>query len=57
MKDIYECLKNAKDVLDAVGPFILDKDEVGSLTYGVAAARNWIERVLRDNADKFKEQK
>lgn len=56
-QNIEECLKNAKVVLDAVGPFILDKDQVGLLTYGVATARNWIERVLENDIPKLTEEK
>ena len=50
---IEECLKNAKVVLDAVGPFILGKDQEGLLTHGVATARNWIERVLENDIPKI----
>lgn len=56
-QNIEECLKNAKVVLDAVGPFILDKDQVGLLTHGVATARNWIELVLENDIPKLTEEK
>lgn len=46
IENIKECLKNAKDVFDAVGPFLLGKDDSGILTQGVASARNWIERIF-----------
>lgn len=52
-QNIEECLKNAKVVLDAVGPFILGKDQEGLLTHGVATARNWIERVLENDIPKI----
>ena len=45
---VVECIKNAKDVLDAVGPVILGHDDSGILTQGIASARNWCERVLKE---------
>ena len=45
----YECIKNAKDVLDAVGPLVLQHDESCILTQGVATARNWCERILNED--------
>jgi hypothetical protein len=45
---VVECIKNAKDVLDAVGPVILEHDKTYILTQGVASARNWCELVLKE---------
>ena len=46
---VIECLENAKTVLDAVGPLVLEHDDSCILTQGVASARNWIERTLNEN--------
>jgi hypothetical protein len=51
-EDVIECLKNAKDVFNAVGPFLLGKDQTGILIHGVATASNWIDKVLKEESAK-----
>lgn len=47
-ESVVECLKNAKTVLDAVGPLVLEHDKTCILTQGVASARNWCESILKE---------
>lgn len=47
-ESVVECLENAKTVLDAVGPLVLEHDKTCILTQGVASARNWCELILKE---------
>lgn len=46
-----ECLKNCKDVFNAVGLELLGSDNI-ILIQGVASAQNWVTRVLDESSDK-----
>ena len=50
-----ECLKNCKDVFNAVGPELLGSDNI-LLIQGVASAQNWVQRIL-DEPDVTPNQK
>lgn len=45
VKRMTECLKNCKDVFNAVGPELLGSDNF-MLIHGVASAQNWVQRIL-----------
>ena len=45
VKRMTECLKNCKDVFNAVGPELLGTDNI-TLIQGVASAQNWVQRIL-----------
>ena len=45
VKRMTECLKNCKDVFNAVGPELLGSDNL-LLIQGVASAQNWVQRIL-----------
>lgn len=45
VKRMAECLKNCKDVFNAVGPELLGSDNI-LLIQGVASAQNWVQRIL-----------
>lgn len=47
VKRMTECLKNCKDVFNAVGPELLGSDNI-MLIQGVASAQNWVQRILNE---------
>ena len=51
---LIECVKNAKDVLDAAGPIVLGNDDSCIITQGVASAMNWCERLLKEHENLHK---
>lgn len=51
---LIECVKNAKDVLNAAGPIVLGNDDSCIITQGVASAMNWCERLLKEHENLHK---
>lgn len=47
VKRMTECLKNCKDVFNAVGHELLGSDNI-MLIQGVASAQNWVQRILNE---------
>jgi hypothetical protein len=43
-----ECMKNCKDVFNAVGPELLGSGKI-MLIQGVASAQNWVQRILDES--------